>query len=114
MDKILEVYFFRTETGTEPVREWLKSLPLPEKKIIGQDIQTVEYGWPLGMPLVRGLGDGLWEIRSRFRDRIARVIFFICDNNMILLHGFIKRGQKTPKTDIELAKKRRKSFLSDI
>ncbi len=114
MDKILEVYFFRSETGTEPVREWLKSLPLPEKKIIGQDIQTVEYGWPLGMPLVRGLGDGLWEIRSRLPDRIARVIFFIYDNNMILLHGFIKKGQKTPKTDIEPAKKRRKLFLSDI
>jgi phage-related protein len=114
MDKILEVYFFRTETGTEPVRQWLKGLPLPEKKIIGQDIQTVEYGWPLGMPLVRGLGDGLWEIRSRLPDRIARVIFFIYDNNMILLHGFIKKGQKTPKTDIELAKKRRKLFLSDI
>lgn len=74
--------------------------------MIGEDIKTVQYGWPLGMPLVRSLGDGLWEVRSRLRDGIARVIFFTQGDVMALVHGFIKKSQKTPKRDLDLARRR--------
>ena len=105
-EPILLVAFFRTGTGREPVRDWLKSLPRGDRRIIGEDIKTVQFGWPLGMPLVRKLDKGLWEIRSRLPDHIARVIFTAGDGQMILLHGFIKKSQKTPKGDLELAKTR--------
>jgi phage-related protein len=74
-EPILSVTFFRTETGREPVREWLKSLSREERRIIGEDIKMVQFGWPLGMPLVRKLAAGLWEVRSRLPGRIARVLF---------------------------------------
>jgi len=105
-EPILSVAFFRTASGNEPVREWLKSLPRAERRAIGEDIKTVQFGWPLGMPLVRKLEKGLWEVRSRLRDRIARVIFTTGERRMILLHGFIKKSQKTPQEDLELAKTR--------
>ncbi len=105
-EPILSVAFFRTASGNEPVREWLKSLPREERRIIGEDIKTVQFGWPLGMPLVRKLDQGLWEVRSRLRDRIARVIFTTGEGRMILLHGFIKKSQKTPQEDLELARTR--------
>ena len=105
-EPILTVVFFRSETGREPVREWLKSLPREERRIIGEDLKTVQFGWPLGMPLVRKLHKGLWEVRSRLRDRIARVMFTAGEGRMVLLHGFIKKSQKTPKEDLELAKTR--------
>lgn len=109
MDKrepILSVIFFRTETDREPVRDWLKSLPPDERRIIGEDLKTVQFGWPLGMPWVRKLAAGLWEVRSRLPARIARVIFTTNAGEMILLHGFIKKSQKTPVEDLELAKNR--------
>jgi phage-related protein len=68
----LHVFFFKTEQDSEPVREWLKSLPTDEKRFIGEDIKTVQFGWPLGMPIVRKMGPGLWEVRSRLKDRIAK------------------------------------------
>src|SRR6266481_18868 len=102
----LVVTFFRTASGNEPVREWLKSLPREERRIIGEDIKTVQLGWPLGMPLVRKLDKGLWEVRSRLPDRIARLVFTTGERQMILLHGFIKKSQKTPREDLELAKAR--------
>lgn len=102
----LKVTFYRTDSGGEPVREWLKSMSLEERKIIGEDIKTVQFGWPLGMPLVRSLGSGLWEVRSNLSNRIARVIFTTKEGHMILLHGFIKKSQKTPKDDLELAQSR--------
>jgi phage-related protein len=105
-EPILSVAFFRTASGNEPVREWLKSLPREERRIIGEDIKTVQFGWPLGMPLVRKLDKGLWEVRSRLRDRIARVIFTTGVSRMILLHGFIKKSQKAPREDLELARTR--------
>src|SRR5438309_11453187 len=105
-EPILSVAFFRTETGREPVREWLKSLQREERRIIGEDIKTVQFGWPLGMPLVRKLDKSLWEVRSRLPDRIARVIFATREGRMILLHGFVKKSQKTPREDLELAKTR--------
>jgi phage-related protein len=102
----LRVVFFKTETDAEPVREWLKELDRKDRKTIGEDIKTVQFGWPLGMPLVRKLDTGLWEVRSRLVGRIARVIFRVQDNLMILLHGFVKKSQKTPISDLRTAKKR--------
>jgi phage-related protein len=103
---ILSVAFFRTTTGREPVREWLKALPRQERRIIGEDIKTVQFGWPLGMPLVRKIDKDLWEVRSRLPDRITRVIFTAGAGRMVLLHGFVKTSQKTPKEDLALAKAR--------
>ena len=106
IEPILSVAFFRTASGNEPVREWLKALPREERRIIGEDIKSVQFGWPLGMPLVRKLDKGLWEVRSRLPDRIASVIFTASDGRMVLLHGFIKKSQKTPQEDLALAKTR--------
>ena len=108
--KIVCVEFWKSESGSEPVLDWLKSLTRAQRKIIGEDLKTVEYGWPLGMPLVRGYGKGLWEVRSSFRGGIARIIFTMEGHNMILLHGFIKKTQATPRQDRELATKRAKSL----
>jgi phage-related protein len=105
-EPILSVVFFRSETGREPVREWLRSLPRDERRIIGGDIKSVQFGWPLGMPLVRKLDKGLWEVRARFPSGIARVLFTEQDGQMVLLHGFIKKSQKTPGEELELAKRR--------
>ena len=104
--KPLDVKFFKQTSGKEPVREWLKSLPSADRKLIGEDIKTVQRSWPLGMPLVRNLKDGLWEVRTDLENRIARVIFCTKDGNIVLLHGIIKKTQKTPKEDIALAKRR--------
>ena len=103
---ILGVLFFRTESGREPVREWLKSLSRDDRRIIGEDIKTVQFGWPLGMPLVRKLDTGLWEVRSNLSGGIARVFFTADGGRMILLHGFIKKSQRMPADALELAKKR--------
>lgn len=91
------------------MREWLRSLDLADRKVLGEDIKDVEFSWPIGMPLVRSLGNGLWELRSDLpQSRIARVIFCVAHGQMVLLHAFIKKTQKTPKSDIDLAGKRRK------
>lgn len=104
----LKAAFFKTETGNEPVREWLKELPKNARKIIGEDLKTVQFGWPLGMPLVRKLEAGLWEVRSKLDNGIARVIFTVVDQLIVLLHGFIKKSQKMPEKELDLARKRRK------
>ena len=106
----LDVRFFKTDTGNEPVREWLRSLLATEKKAIGEDVKTVQFGWPLGMPLVAHLGGDIWEVRIRLKTRIARILFAFEGNNMVLLHGFIKKQQKTPKPDLDLAKERLKQL----
>jgi len=103
----LEVVFYRTVAGKEPVREWLKSLPREDRRTIGIDLKTVQFGWPLGMPLVRKLESGIWEVRSSLDRRIARVLFTTIGDRMVLLHGFIKKAQKTPAGDIELARSRK-------
>ena len=110
-EPILSVAFFRTASRNEPVREWLRSLPREERRIIGEDLKTVQFGWPLGMPLVRKLDKGLWEVRSRLPDRIARAIFTSGEGRMVLLHGFIKKSQKTPQEDLQLAKTRLRMLL---
>ena len=106
--KKVPAYFYRTDMGAEPVREWLKSLSAEDRRIIGEDIATVEYGWPVGMPLCKSLGGGLWEIRSNIRDGIARVIFFMHDERLVLLNGFVKKTQKTPDAEIESARRRKR------
>ncbi len=103
---ILRVAFYKETSGKEPVKEWLYELDKKDRKTIGEDIKRVQYGWPLGMPLVRPLGNGLWEVRSTLDTKIARIIFMTYSGRMILLHGFIKKNQKTPAPDLELAKKR--------
>jgi len=106
----LEVIFFRAASGSEPVRDWIKSLSTEKKLIIGEDIKFVQLSWPVGKPTVGSLGNGLWEVRSRFDDSIARVIFHFDDKKIILLHGFIKKTQKTPKQELDLARKRKSIY----
>jgi len=109
--KKIPAAFYQTGAGREPVRDWLRVLGAEDRKVIGEDIATVEYGWPVGMPICRPLGKGLWEVRSTLtNNRIARVIFGIVKNRMILLHGFIKKTQKTPDKDLSLARERLKEI----
>ncbi|PAA29621.1 hypothetical protein CJU73_06850 [Pseudomonas fragi] len=103
---ILTVAFFRTEADNEPVREWLTGLGREQRRLIGIDIKTVQLGWPIGMPVVRKLEPKLWEIRSDLEGIIARVIFTVVGSQMILLHGFIKKSQKTPTVDLQTARQR--------
>ena len=110
MTPILSVNFFATEAGSESVREWLKDLSAQDRKTIGEDIKTVQFGWPLGMPLVDHIEGGIWEVRIKLDNRIARVLFVIVNKTMILLHGFIKKDQKTPKPELDLAKQRLKTL----
>jgi phage-related protein len=105
--------FYRTAAGTEPVRVWLKSMAAADRRIVGTDIATVEFGWPVGMPVCRQMTArrGLWEVRSALPShRIARVLFCIHKGQMILLHGFIKKTEKTPEADLDLAMKRRQEI----
>lgn len=104
---VLNVRFFRTDAGNEPVREWLTDLPREHRRTVGVDIKTVQLGWPMGMPVVRKLDAGLWEVRIDLGDTIARVLFTVTGCDMILLHGFIKKSQKTPASDMATAKQRK-------
>ncbi len=103
----LEVFFYRSRSGNEPVREWLKELPRADRKTIGGDIKTVQFGWPLGMPIVRKLEPGLWEVRSRLHKRIARIVFTVKGRQMILLHGFIKKSEKVEQSNLQVARDRK-------
>jgi phage-related protein len=109
--KRIPAIFFRTEAGGEPVRDWLKALPSREdRKRIGEDLKTVEFGWPIGMPVCRPMGDGLYEVRTNLPgNRIARVLFYIDrKSRMVLLHGFMKKTRKTPAEDLRLARNNKK------
>ena len=107
--KRVPAVFYRSDSGNEPVREWLLGLSKDDRKAVGVDIQTVEVGWPVGMPVCRPMKDGLYEVRTNLSGgRISRVLFCFYDGNMALLHGFIKKSQQTPKPDLELAKKRKR------
>jgi phage-related protein len=112
-DPVLRVVFYRTEAGNEPVRQWLKSLARTDCKTIGEDIKTAQYGWPLGMPLIRRLESGLWEVRSHIAQGVARVIFTVGEGTMVLLHGFIKKSQKTAPTDLRTARQRLASLREE-
>jgi phage-related protein len=109
-EPILDVVFYRTDAGNEPVREWLKGLPREDRRTIGEDIKTAQYGWPLGMPLIRKMERNLWEVRSNISSGIARVLFTVKGAMMILLHGFVKKSQKTPPSELNTARRR----LSDL
>lgn len=106
MAKKIAVAFFTTEAGAAPVREWLLAMSSEDRKKIGEDIKTVEFGWPVGMPVCRPLGKGLYEVRTNLKDRIARVFFTVDDDRMVLLHGFIKKSQATPDSELTLARSR--------
>jgi phage-related protein len=106
-ERKLDAAFFRTDRGNQPVREWLLSLSKDQRKIIGDDVLKVQYCWPIGKPLVDNLGSGLWEVRSRLDRRIARVVFCVEGSTMVLLHAFIKKTQRTPQHELEVAIKRR-------
>lgn len=108
INKKITAEFFKTEQNNEPVRDFLKSLESEDKKSVGADIMSVEMSWPIGYPRVRKLDTDLWEVRTNISDnRICRILFTISGKKMILLHGFIKKSQKTPKDDLDLGKKRK-------
>jgi phage-related protein len=109
----IPVVFYRSATGTEPVREWLRGLPAEDRRAIGGDLATVQVGWPIGMPLCRALGGGLWELRCSLPSRrIARLLFFAADGKLGIVHGFIKKTQKTPPEDLELGRRRLKEMAT--
>ncbi|MBI5345558.1 MAG: type II toxin-antitoxin system RelE/ParE family toxin [Chlamydiae bacterium] len=110
----IPVVFYREEpSGNEPVREWICGLDKETRKEIGRDIRAVQLRWPLGMPLVRNLGGGLWEIRSHIHNGIARVIFKMIKGEIVLLHGLVKKTSKTPLDDLKLAKNRAKKYEAE-
>ncbi len=113
LEPVLLVFFYHTSSNKEPVRDWLKAQSLEMRRTIGEDIKTVQFAYPIGMPLVRKLEPDLWEVRSHISTGIARTIFTVQNNQMILLHAFIKKSQKTPKSDLELARKRLKELLEN-
>jgi phage-related protein len=110
--KVLNVYFYKSFSGNEPVRDWLKLRTSEEKKAIGEDIKAVEYSWPVGYPQVVKLDKDLWEVRTNLPNGISRVFFTVWRQYMVLLHSIIKKTQKTPKQDLDTAKKRRNKVLS--
>ena len=110
----IAVVFYREEvSGNEPVKKWLLSLSKEDRKRIGNDLRTVQIGWPLGMPLVRNLGGGLWEVRSHILHGIARIVFMMSQGEIVLLNGFIKKSQKTPTEELDLARKRAKKYKKE-
>jgi phage-related protein len=111
MAEKIPLVFFRTAAGKEPVRDWLKELPQDDRRAVGQDLQRVQYRWPVGMPLARPLGHGLWEVRTGLAgNRIARVIFCFHGEELVALAGFIKKGRKTPQGELDIARARQKEL----
>jgi phage-related protein len=108
--KKITVAFFATEQGAEPVRDWLLAMPGEDRTKIGEGIKTVEFGWPIGMPVCRPLGKGLYEVRANLKDRIARVFFTVDGDKMVLLHGFIKKSQATPDSELTVARSRQQKW----
>ena len=109
MQPILSVRFYRTTSGKEPVRDWLiEQVSLGARKAIGANIKTVQFGWPIGMPVVRKIEPGLWEVRSNIPEGISRLLFTVSGSDLVLLHGFIKKTQAIPKADLALAETRMK------
>jgi phage-related protein len=105
------VVFYSTPAGRPVVLDWLKGLPEGERSAVGQDLMRVQFRWPVGMPLCRPLGDGLWELRSNCPgNRIARLLLCLVDGKIVVLHGFIKKTQKPPDDDMKLARGRKRGF----
>ncbi len=112
MDRPVPVVFFQLDSGREPVREWLRSLKRDHRRTIGEDIKTLQFGWPVGMPLARKMADDLWELRSHIPSGIVRTFFTIYDGSIVLLHGFVKKAQKTPGKELAIAKRRMRKLRS--
>ncbi len=110
-EPVLRVIFYRSANGVEPVREWLQELRKEDRRIIGEDIKTAQFGWPLGMPLIRKMDKGLWEVRSNITDSIARTFFTVEKGTMVLLHGFIKKSKETPPRELQVARRRLRNLL---
>ena len=111
--KRIAAHFYRAARGAEPVRDWLLELNADDRRAVGHDIGTLEFGWPVGMPICRPLGGGLFEIRCKLAgNRIARVFFCTETEHLVLLHGFIKKSRKTPQAELDLARRRMKEFKS--
>jgi len=107
--KVNAIFYCNSKSGSEPVRAWLLSLTKNDRKAIGEDIKIVEYGWPIGMPVCKPMGKGLYEVRTDLDSKnVSRVLFCFDGGQMVLLHGFIKKTQKTPVADLNLARKRKK------
>ena len=107
----IPLVFFSTSAGHEPVRDWLKDLPEAERHAIGKDLLRAQWRWPVGMPLCRPMGSGLWEIRTDLpTKRTARVLLCLCREHLVALHGFIKKTRTTPDEDLEMARKRKKEL----
>ncbi|MBA2466717.1 MAG: type II toxin-antitoxin system RelE/ParE family toxin [Sphingomonas sp.] len=104
----IDLVFYRTEAGNEPVRDWLLGLNPANRREVGQDLMRVQFRWPVGMPLVRPLGDGLFEVRTNLPDKtIARVLTCFHRGELFALHGFIKKTERTPPGDLKIARKRK-------
>ena len=107
----IPLIFFASEPDKEPVREWLLELPVVERQAIGRDLLRAQWRWPIGMPLCRPLGEGLWEIRTDLSTRrIARVLICHYRGHLIALRGFIKKTRTTPDDDLALARRRKKEL----
>lgn len=106
MDKPIQVVFFRLDSGREPVRDWLKGLNQVSRKVVGKDIKTLQFQWPVGMPLARKMDENLWELRSHIASGIARTFFTVFESKIVLLHGFVKKSRKTPTKEMAIAKRR--------
>ena len=107
----IPLIFYRTATGDEPVREWLRELSKVERQAIGKDLLRAQWRWPVGMPLCRPMGNGLWEIRTDLpTNRTARVLICVSRQHLVALHGFIKKTRKTPDQDLSIAQKRMKEL----
>jgi len=105
--------FYRSGGGKEPVRDWLKSLDAADRLAVGQDLMRAQWRWPVGMPLCRAMGQGLWEVRTELPShRIARVLLCLDGGVLVALHAFIKKTQKTPDDELALARKRQKELTS--
>src|SRR3954453_9458436 len=109
----IPVVFYRTRAGSEIVRDWLRALDERDRNAIGLDLMRVQFRWPVGMPLCRPMGEGLWEVRTNLADgRIARVLFCVVEGCIVVVHGFMKKSRKTPNDDLAVARRRKKEFES--
>jgi phage-related protein len=105
-EPILRVVFYANEGGRESVREWLRGLDRGDRQAIGADLKTAQFGWPMGMPLIRKLDGDLWEVRSRLRTGVARTLFTVEGNTMVILHAFVKKDTKAPGVELDVARRR--------
>jgi phage-related protein len=111
--KPMPLQFWRSATGREPTRDWFQELPQADRKVLGRDLRRLQFGWPIGMPLVKSLRGGLWELRSALPSRReARIIFIVDDARIAVVHGFIKKTQKTPLNELDIAEKRSRELLT--